>query len=70
MTLFLQVIVAAVLFVGLPLAFSWVFKYIYAFFQPLDRAIREDRLREFELAGVASGLIIAWVIMFWWVNLA
>lgn len=64
----LQLIVAAVLFIGLPLALSWVFIYVYTFFRPLDQAIRMDRVREFELAGGASGLIVAWVIMYWWIQ--
>lgn len=68
MTLALQMIGVAVLFVGLPLAFAWIFKFIYGFFQPLDQAIRMDRLREFEFAGAASGLIMGWMIMFWWMH--
>lgn len=49
--------------VALVLGFAWVFKWLYTFFQPLDEIIREDRLREFEMAGGASGIIIWYIIM-------
>lgn len=67
MTLVGQVIAGAVLFLALPLAVSWLFKYVYTFFQPLDEIIREDRLREFEFAGLGAGLVIG-VMIAWWLD--
>lgn len=67
MNLLGQLIFGAVLFLALPLGFSWLFKFIYGFFKPLDEVIREDRLHEFELAGFGAGLITG-VVIAWWVD--
>ncbi|QIG58612.1 hypothetical protein SEA_HUBBS_67 [Microbacterium phage Hubbs] len=65
MTLLIQVVAAAVLFLALPYAASWVFKFLYGFFRPLDEVIREDRLREFEFAGYAAGLALGTIVAWW-----
>lgn len=62
MTPLLQVIVTLALYGGLGFAFSWLFKYLYAFVQPLDRMIDMDRVFEFAVAGAAFGVVVATVI--------
>ncbi|QAU07397.1 hypothetical protein SEA_ALLEB_65 [Microbacterium phage Alleb] len=63
MTLLLQVIAALALYGGLGYAFFWVFRFAYAFVQPLDRLIDENRVREFGIAGIAFGVVVATVII-------
>lgn len=57
--------IGVALIIALPLAFAWVFKYVYTFFQPLDEMILENRLRDFEIAGFFFGMIVAFTGIWW-----
>lgn len=63
MNLLGQVTVALVLYGGLGSLFFWLFRYAYVFVQPLDERIREDRVDEFGIAGIAFGIVVATVIV-------
>ncbi|AWY05043.1 hypothetical protein SEA_PLATTE_65 [Microbacterium phage Platte] len=58
-----QVIATLALYGGLGYAFFWAFRFAYAFVQPLDRLIDENRVREFGIAGIAFGVVVATVII-------
>lgn len=59
MTLLGQALAALALYGGLGFAFFWLFRYAYVFVQPMDERIREDRVDEFGLAGIAFGVVVA-----------
>jgi len=68
-TLF-QILATAAVY-GLSLwGFWWLFRFLYGFFQPLDRLIDEDRVFEFGIAGLAFGTMVASVIIWWASHLA
>lgn len=58
-----QVFLGTVAYGLLVPGFAWLMGWLYTFFQPLDKVIHLDRVREFYVAGAAFGAIVATVIV-------